>query len=295
MQNELRSSRVPLIRLSRIPGALRRQPPRPRRQSAAAHASIRIRAPAPTIRASASRAACTMPARPHSACSGSPRCRSRPVSLPVGCHTPPPPPPRATPEPGAAAGRPRRPRPGRLLRLHQFRPGVQRQPSVCRQLQRHQLLRHRQPGEDQTADFDSLPRRAGRRLGVRPSAVHVGRGDERPARLRHAGNPAASGLYAASPPPAAADAAGRSRRRAPRPPPPPNPDRFRGVRIFDISDLANPKQVAAVQSCRGSHTHTLVIDPKDKENVYIYISGTGPRSPGGRTGGLLGRRSVGES
>ncbi len=56
---------------------------------------------------------------------------------------------------------------------------------------------------------------------------------------------------------------------------PPSPDRFRGVRIFDISDLANPKQVAAVQSCRGSHTHTLVIDPKDKENVYIYISGTG--------------------
>jgi hypothetical protein len=57
--------------------------------------------------------------------------------------------------------------------------------------------------------------------------------------------------------------------------PPPNPDRFRGVRIFDISNLSNPKQVAAVQSCRGSHTHTLVIDPKDKENVYIYISGTG--------------------
>jgi len=60
-----------------------------------------------------------------------------------------------------------------------------------------------------------------------------------------------------------------------RPPPPPSPDRFRGVRIFDISDISNPKQVAAVQSCRGSHTHTLVIDPKDKDNVYIYISGTG--------------------
>ncbi len=60
-----------------------------------------------------------------------------------------------------------------------------------------------------------------------------------------------------------------------RPPPPPSPDRFRGVRIFDISDLANPKQVATVQSCRGSHTHTLLVDPKDKDNVYIYISGTG--------------------
>ena len=62
--------------------------------------------------------------------------------------------------------------------------------------------------------------------------------------------------------------------RAPRPPDPANPDRFRGVRIFDISDVSNPKQVAAVQSCRGSHTHTLVIDPKDHDNVYIYISGT---------------------
>jgi hypothetical protein len=68
--------------------------------------------------------------------------------------------------------------------------------------------------------------------------------------------------------------------RPPRPPDPASPDRFKGVRIFDISDLTNPKQVAAVQTCRGSHTHTLVIDPKDKENVYIYVSGTGtPRLP----------------
>jgi len=51
-------------------------------------------------------------------------------------------------------------------------------------------------------------------------------------------------------------------------------DRFRGVRIFDISDIRNPKQVAAVQTCRGSHTHTLVLDPIDKDNVYIYVSGT---------------------
>jgi hypothetical protein len=77
------------------------------------------------------------------------------------------------------------------------------------------------------------------------------------------------------PPPAAAapgiPAAGGGRR-----PTPPSPDRFRGVRIFDIGDLKNPKQVAAVQSCRGSHTHTLLIDPKDKDNIYVYISGTGP-------------------
>ncbi|HET6669332.1 MAG TPA: hypothetical protein VFH15_03780 [Pyrinomonadaceae bacterium] len=57
-------------------------------------------------------------------------------------------------------------------------------------------------------------------------------------------------------------------------PPAAQKDRFRGVRIFDISDVKNPKQVAAVQTCRGSHTHTLVVDPKDKENVYIYVSGT---------------------
>ena len=74
------------------------------------------------------------------------------------------------------------------------------------------------------------------------------------------------------PAPQAGQAAGGGR----RPPPPPSPERFRGVRIFDITDLAHPKQVAAVQSCRGSHTHSLLVDPKDKDNVYIYISGTGP-------------------
>jgi hypothetical protein len=56
--------------------------------------------------------------------------------------------------------------------------------------------------------------------------------------------------------------------------PAPQKERFRGVRIFDISDIKNPRQVAAVQTCRGSHTHTLVVDPKDKNNVYIYVSGT---------------------
>ena len=59
-----------------------------------------------------------------------------------------------------------------------------------------------------------------------------------------------------------------------RPKPSAQKDRFRGVRIFDISDIRNPRQVAAVQTCRGSHTHTLVVDPNDKDNVYIYVSGT---------------------
>ena len=84
--------------------------------------------------------------------------------------------------------------------------------------------------------------------------------------------PPAEPPAAAGDPAAGAAGAGRGGRR----PPPPSPDRFRGVRIFDISDMANPKQVAAVQSCRGSHTHSLLVDPKDKDHVYIYISGTGP-------------------
>jgi hypothetical protein len=56
--------------------------------------------------------------------------------------------------------------------------------------------------------------------------------------------------------------------------------RLRGLRIFDISDIAHPKNVGNVQTCRGSHTHTVVVDPKDRENVYVYISGAAPvRSP----------------
>jgi hypothetical protein len=57
-------------------------------------------------------------------------------------------------------------------------------------------------------------------------------------------------------------------------------ERFRGIRIFDISDISKPKQIAAVQTCRGSHTHTLVTDPKDTANIYIYGSGTGQVRPG---------------
>jgi hypothetical protein len=53
-----------------------------------------------------------------------------------------------------------------------------------------------------------------------------------------------------------------------------NLERFRGVRIFDISDIDNPVQLPGVQTCRGSHTHTLVTDPDDPDNIYIYNSGT---------------------
>jgi len=57
-------------------------------------------------------------------------------------------------------------------------------------------------------------------------------------------------------------------------------ERIRGIRIFDISDIRNPKLVANVQTCRGSHTHTVLEDPNDRENVYVYVSGSaGIRSP----------------
>lgn len=65
-------------------------------------------------------------------------------------------------------------------------------------------------------------------------------------------------------------------------------ERMRGVRIFDISDIDNPTQVAAVQSCRGSHTHTIVTDPADSENIYVYIQGTSRVRPAAELPGCSG-------
>ena len=57
-------------------------------------------------------------------------------------------------------------------------------------------------------------------------------------------------------------------------------ERLRGIRVYDIADMAHPKLVGVVQTCRGSHTHTVVDDARDKDNIYIYISGSAPvRSP----------------
>ena len=57
-------------------------------------------------------------------------------------------------------------------------------------------------------------------------------------------------------------------------------ERMRGVRVFDITDIKAPKLIANVQTCRGSHTHTVLEDPKDKQNIYIYVSGSSNiRSP----------------
>ncbi|NKB89819.1 MAG: hypothetical protein GKS06_16525 [Acidobacteria bacterium] len=69
---------------------------------------------------------------------------------------------------------------------------------------------------------------------------------------------------------------------------PVSPERFRGVRIFDISDLRAPQQVAAVQTCRGSHTHTLIVDPDDDANVFLYNSGTSSVRPGQELAGCVG-------
>ena len=51
-------------------------------------------------------------------------------------------------------------------------------------------------------------------------------------------------------------------------------ERFRGIRIFDVTDIKKPRYIASVQTCRGSHTHTVVEDPNDKSNVYVYVSGS---------------------
>ena len=54
-----------------------------------------------------------------------------------------------------------------------------------------------------------------------------------------------------------------------------SPERFRGIRIFDISDLTNPKQVGVVQTCRGSHTHSVVSTSINAGKIIVYNSGTG--------------------
>jgi hypothetical protein len=65
-------------------------------------------------------------------------------------------------------------------------------------------------------------------------------------------------------------------------------DRLRGIRIFDISDINNPRNVGNVQTCRGSHTHTVVEDPRDPANVYIYVSGSAPVRSGSEMPGCIG-------
>ena len=65
-------------------------------------------------------------------------------------------------------------------------------------------------------------------------------------------------------------------------------ERLRGIRIFDISDITNPDYVANVQTCRGSHTHTVLAHPGDDENVYIYVSGSSQVRPPEELAGCSG-------
>jgi hypothetical protein len=67
-----------------------------------------------------------------------------------------------------------------------------------------------------------------------------------------------------------------------------SPERLRGIRIFDISDIRNPEYIANVQTCRGSHTHTVLKDPNDDENVYVYVSGSAPVRPAEELPGCSG-------
>jgi hypothetical protein len=67
-----------------------------------------------------------------------------------------------------------------------------------------------------------------------------------------------------------------------------SPERLRGIRIFDISDIRNPRYIANVQTCRGSHTHTLLVHPADTANVYVYVSGSAPVRPAEELPGCSG-------
>ena len=67
-------------------------------------------------------------------------------------------------------------------------------------------------------------------------------------------------------------------------------ERFRGVRIFDITNIDNVRQVGAVQTCRGSHTHSLVSYPQDPANVYVYVAGTGGVRPAAELAGCSALR-----
>ena len=130
------------------------------------------------------------------------------------------------------------------------------------QLQRLRDLRHLQSREAGAGADLPVPGVAERRVGLQEPAVHVVRGDQQPQDCGFGGVPE-----------------------------PVSKTRVRGIRIFDISDVKHPKLVTSVQTCRGSHTHTVVTQPGDDDNVYIYVSGTaGVRSaeelPGCADGGI---------
>ncbi|MEO8201557.1 MAG: hypothetical protein ABI679_13600 [Gemmatimonadota bacterium] len=56
-------------------------------------------------------------------------------------------------------------------------------------------------------------------------------------------------------------------------------DHMAGVRIYDVSNPAAPQLITNVQTCKGSHTHTIVPDPRDSSVIYIYVSGSQEARP----------------
>ncbi len=65
-------------------------------------------------------------------------------------------------------------------------------------------------------------------------------------------------------------------------------ERFRGIRIFDVSDFTRPRQVGAVQTCRGSHTHSVVSGPGEDGVITVYVSGTASVRSGEELAGCVG-------
>ena len=65
-------------------------------------------------------------------------------------------------------------------------------------------------------------------------------------------------------------------------------DHMAGVRIFDVTDPKNPKLIKNVQTCKGSHTHTIVPSPTDKNVIYLYVSGSGAVRPDSELAGCKG-------
>ena len=166
--------------------------------------------------------------------------------------------PGAPPEPSRRQARRRRRRHG--ARLHQFRPRLLRHQRRCRQLSRLQHLRRRERAQPRLTTSVVCPGGQGD-VSVWGHLLFMSVEQTR-GRLD-------CGLQGVS------DTVSK--------------ERFRGIRIFDITDIRKPRQVAAVQTCRGSHTHTLVPDPKNPSRIFVYGSGTGTVRPGEELEGCSGK------
>ena len=64
-------------------------------------------------------------------------------------------------------------------------------------------------------------------------------------------------------------------------------DHMAGVRIYDVSNPAQPRFVKNVQTCKGSHTHTVIPHPTDRDIVYIYVSGNQGARPDSELAGCV--------